>query len=644
MIRTIPLLFISVFSLPAFAVQFSEGNRWTETATDGAIAARGDGITLTWGIVPDGTPSVRGQPSNFIAALDSVYGSGPGGNDLTQRPWFADIQSVFDRYSGKLGVRYVYEPHDDGLPHTVDGQLGVRPDVRITALAPFPFPALGVNNGPNNGGDMTMNSSGAGNPNGFFNNINSLTGIMMHEHAHGLGLGHTKPGCSQPGCSQPGCCLPPTVVQGGGFNGNGPQYDDLLGLHRLYGDALELDGGNDTLGTATNLGSMAIGDGRLRGEHMRDFTVGRTETDILSIDGDTDADVFAFNVTQRAQANIFVRPVGPTYNISNAGQPEITIEGKRQADLKYEVFRSDGLRLFEIDNSGLGLNENYAGMRMDPGQYFVRVSANNDANQFYEIQLQINNTASPIDPNLILQDRFTLSANPTAFGVNSNRLQAGRQRDGLSETLYSERSSGITSATLDGGQVLMTATGRGSAGPSRHFLDLARNFAPELDGELWAMTFDVELMGSGSVNDGWFSLTFNDDVPVGAPFSASAELSLLLRESGQLIARSNNGDDLNTFGSLGTGPYSFEFIVDETGLGDVMSLSVNGNLVFSDEAIDLTNFGRHFGLALHNGGTSAVDSVFSARLDNLEIRIVPEPSMAMVLLVPFLLWGRSRRA
>ena len=123
--------------------KYQLANRWSTTATNGGGLGQGDPTTLTWSFVPDGTGfsggcGVTGEddndPSNLIAFLDARFGAGPGGNDLTQRPWFAHFEKVFDRWEELTGNTYNYEDDDDGADFgggSVGGVLNVRGDVRI---------------------------------------------------------------------------------------------------------------------------------------------------------------------------------------------------------------------------------------------------------------------------------------------------------------------------------------------------------------------------------------------------------------------------------------------------------------------------------------------------------------------------------
>ena len=100
---------------PVDGFTFSDGARWSTTATNGGGLSQGDPTTLTWSIVPDGT-SIFGYngeptaPSNLRAFLNSIYGS--------QAVWLPIFEGVFDRWSELNGVTYVYEPNDDGSAWT----------------------------------------------------------------------------------------------------------------------------------------------------------------------------------------------------------------------------------------------------------------------------------------------------------------------------------------------------------------------------------------------------------------------------------------------------------------------------------------------------------------------------------------------
>ena len=156
------ILFAACFTLLTLittANGYVLNNRWTTTATDGGGLVNGDPTTITWSIVPDGT-GIPGDPSSdLISAFDFAFGDGPGGSDLTQRPWFTYFQQGMERWGELSGLTYVYEPNDDGVNNFgANGILGVRGDVRIGGSnQDGPGSVLAFNAFPN-GGDMSLDT------------------------------------------------------------------------------------------------------------------------------------------------------------------------------------------------------------------------------------------------------------------------------------------------------------------------------------------------------------------------------------------------------------------------------------------------------------------------------------------------------
>ena len=198
--------------------------------------AQGDATTLTWSFVPDGTAILQGcnvpgestAGSDFIAFFDQQFGAGPGGTDLTQRPWFVHFQVVFDRWEELTGITYIYEPNDDGSGYggngAAPGVLGTRGDVRIgghpldgnsSVLACNYFP---------NSGDMIIDTD-----DNFYNsgNILAVRNTISHEHGHGIGFAHSCP-VNQTKLMEPFVSI--------AFDG--PQEDDILAGNRQYGLSL----------------------------------------------------------------------------------------------------------------------------------------------------------------------------------------------------------------------------------------------------------------------------------------------------------------------------------------------------------------------------------------------------------------------
>ncbi|HMP80852.1 MAG TPA: matrixin family metalloprotease [Pirellulaceae bacterium] len=368
------------------------GFRWTQTATNGPGIQRGDPITLTWGFARELTGSTfipnfgpgtgAGANSNLIARMDQIYGSGPGGTNLTLRPWFQHYQSVFNRWSELSGITYVYEANDDGLAfndlNQSQGVLGVRADIRIGGRSiDGNNGVLGFNFYPLNG-EMVIDTNDS-----FFNNTNNnsrrLRNVVAHEHGHGLGFAHVIP-TNQTKLMEPAFT--------GSFDG--PQLDDILALHRNYGDRLEKTNGglgNDTAGTAYYLGSVTNITASI-GNHGSTVQVSPTQSDFVSIDGTTDVDYFRFSVDGKSLVDIVLTPQGPTYNQGPQGGSSAPFNAAAQNDLMLTLFAQDGTTILAHANAtGLGGSEVISYLVNAAGSYFVRVMGSVDAVQLYRLQI-----------------------------------------------------------------------------------------------------------------------------------------------------------------------------------------------------------------------------------------------------------------
>ena len=236
--------------IPDGASGYQLGGTWASSATDAGPLSQGDGLTLTWSIVPDGTfiDDAQAQNSNLVSFLDGILGAGPGGSDLTQRPWFSIFVDAFDRWNELSGVTFVYEAVDDGAAQSgaSTGVLGVRGDMRIAGrFIDGPFNTLAFNYGPGNG-DMVIDTGDAAFYSNTANNSRAFRNTLMHEFGHGLGFGHVFP---QDGSK----LMEPT----NSTLFDGPQLDDILAVQRGYGDANEKMGGNGTAASAPDTGGWS---------------------------------------------------------------------------------------------------------------------------------------------------------------------------------------------------------------------------------------------------------------------------------------------------------------------------------------------------------------------------------------------------
>jgi hypothetical protein len=382
---------------------FRLGGRWNQTATNGSagIGNQGDPVTLTWSFIPDGTAiaGFNGEAasnSSLRSFLDGRFGAGAGGADLTNRPWFQLFSGSFTRWSQLAGLSYAYSPQDDGAsfvsPTNSPGVLGVRGDVRIgghfidgesgsNVLAYNFFPTTG---------DMVIDT---GNP-AFFspnagNNSLGTRNVIMHEHGHGIGLNHLFSNNSNH-------LMEPFISTA--FDG--PQFDDVLGAQRNYGDALEKAGGNNTVATATSVGAVAHGATVSRGTNADDAVIASTETDFISIDDNSDVDVFGFSVAPLSKVTLTLTPKGPTYsegpqNPDGSNGPESPLITSALSNLNLELIGSDGTTvLATAAATGAGFAEIISGFDiLAGGNLFARITGVDDNVQMY--RLDISSAAVP---------------------------------------------------------------------------------------------------------------------------------------------------------------------------------------------------------------------------------------------------------
>ncbi|HMO13744.1 MAG TPA: pre-peptidase C-terminal domain-containing protein [Pirellulaceae bacterium] len=355
----------------------------------------GNPLTLTWGIVPDGTsiPGFNIGPagnSNLIARMDTIYGSGPGGTDLTLRPWFNLYQSVFDRWSSISGLSYIYEPNDNGVAFSSNdtastrGVVGVRPDVRIGGRTIDGNGGVLAFNFFPNVGDMVIDTND-NTYNNTSNNSRTLRNILAHEHGHGVGMSHVITNNS----SQ---LMNPSLNTA--FDG--PQYHDILMAHRGYGDFNEKSFGglgNDVAARATSLGPIADGGSVSIGNSARTFVVAPTATDFVSIDHSNDTDFYSFSVNSPGEVNILLEALGFTYNTApQFGGQTIAFNTLTRSNLILALFDTDGTTQLAIANStSFGGNESIVFDLNGAGTYFIRVTGINNPDavaiktQFYAL-------------------------------------------------------------------------------------------------------------------------------------------------------------------------------------------------------------------------------------------------------------------
>lgn len=409
---------------------FYTAGRWSRTATNSSTGTLGSSITLTWSFAPDGTQIPVGDAnvsSNLLTMLDTNWGVGPGGSDLTQRPWFPIFSRAYDRLSALSGVTYVYEPHDDGHDFeaandpTYRGVLGVRGDTRLGGRS---FEAgssvLAVNFFPDFG-EMMINTDQVSLFHDATNNYRGFRDVLMHESMHGLGVNHVESNSS-------GFLMEPAI----NTSFDGPQLDDLLALHRLYGDVNEKGlGGNDFSVRATPLGVLGAAQSLAVGTLGNSTQILSNQTDFLSIDDDSDTDFFSFTLESRLDVTLSLTPRGVTYAAGPQDGTQLPVNAKKHSDLSLALLGSDGTSTITI----AAANDNPAGVgeqiirQLAPGTYFARVKGANDYVQLYGLNLIGN---QPVGRDLVwsgvagaawdvgITANFSDGAAPTAFYEEDN--------------------------------------------------------------------------------------------------------------------------------------------------------------------------------------------------------------------------------
>ena len=360
------------------------GNRWTSTATDGFVGnIQGTPVTLTWGIVPDGTDinNFAGEagPSNLISFLDEHVGNAadPNVTDLQQKSWFPIFQAPYERWEQVSGLTFNFEENDDGIAlEAGGGVLGVRPDLRISGVNFTNASALAFNSFPNSGDGLidTGNTT-------FFGNSGSsfvrLRNVIAHEVGHGIGFNHVT-------SSDASFLLSPTTSA----QFDGPQFDDILAVHRNYGDVLEKNGGNDSFATATSLGSVSAGDRIAMGLDASETRVGADDIDFYSIDDNSDKDFFQFTLDSRQTISLSVTPQGPTYSMGPEGGTQSVFPSRRSANLAFNLFNGSQDLIVESSSAGFGETELLTNYVLEPGNYFVELGTRSNATQFYRLDLK----------------------------------------------------------------------------------------------------------------------------------------------------------------------------------------------------------------------------------------------------------------
>ena len=367
--------------VPSSGTGSADASRWTVTS-QGPTGLAGRPASLTWSIVPDGTLAFDIENSQFegsdlIAMLDAEFGAGPGGSNLMLRPWFTHINAAFERWDALSGLSFEYEDDDDGSTHggtLAPGQNNVRGDIRLAGVGlDGSSGTLAYSAFPVDGGDQALDTDDAsffGNPSSTFR---QLRNTIMHELGHGLGLDHVVTDAD--------------FLMEASINTlfDGPQHDDLRGIHWFYGDALEKTNngqGNENHTLATNLGTLFTGSSLAIGTSGNGTEIGPDEIDFVSIANPQDDDYFSFTVSEAVRLDVTLTPRGGQY--TQSGTP---FDTTTTSDLALTLFDTNGTSVLSTASSQpAGVVESIDSFVLPAGgQYFVRVDGADPVVQFYEL-------------------------------------------------------------------------------------------------------------------------------------------------------------------------------------------------------------------------------------------------------------------
>ncbi len=532
---------------PSFPGQeYQIGGRWTQTATNANTGSNGTPITLTWGFVNDGLniPGFNGEPaapSVLKAKLNTIYGS--------QAVWQPIFQSVFDRWSVLTGITYVYQNSDDGASFgSAAGALGVRADVRIGS---HPIDGgsnvLAYNFFPN-GADMVIDSDdltiGVGYMSNTSNSSVRLRNVLAHEHGHGLGLNHVDP-VTQSKLMEP---FVSTLF-------DGPQFDDILAIQRSYGDPLEKLGGNNTVGTATNVGAVAVGSSNLATN--------------VSINSSADNDWFRFSVADPRTATITLAPQGVTYNQGPQNGATSPFSPQLESNLGFELRAADGTTILSTLNStAAGVNEVLSNFTLGADTYYIRVFGASNNTQMYN--LLISNVAASAAPDL-----NAISDTGSSSVDNLTRLNNSSPASVLSITLTNV-TAGATVQLLYNNTVIGSAVATGSS-----VVVVTDGLTTLPDGNVTLS--GRQIIGANTVNGGFITVAIDTVAPTASTPTYDREITqditLTFSEAIPTLAASGFSVINNTTGL----PRSVDMVVTSgnTATAQFNAVLVNGNYTFS---------------------------------------------------------------
>ena len=583
--------------LSSCASAYDINNRWTNTKTDGGGLSRGDAITLLWSVVPDGESWSRGGPSDLIDYLD-VGWSVPAANrvpDLTNRPWWAMMDRVYEQYERVSGLTLTYEPEQNS-----DGSdTGKSGDLR-TGGVPFTWEndkggVLADNAFPNNG-DMRIDTYRGSNgvPSFWHTNGAAFRNLISHESGHGVGLSHSDISGAN--------SVMETPLETGFW---GLQFDDVYAFNRLYGDPLEKNGGNDNSATAYDFGRLDPGNSVVLGLDASGSSVNEMDDDWVGIDGNSDEDWFTFFSVDPFAIDVTISPMGPSYTTQEQG----AFNAKQRSDLNFQIIDTDGSNvLTTVDATDIGQVEEIVGFALSAGRYYVRVDGETDLNQFYKIELDVYSSV-PQDLTWIGrfsndweaqgEDNFTAGSGFTFYRAFDNVTF-----DDSGETFVNIPTDLSAGALVFDASIDYTVAGSGGV--------IAGDLTLNGTGSVVLANTGNSYSGGTNVNSGTLIVNSSTGsgtttVADGAVLSGTGTIQGDLQNSGEIHPGTSTGT-LSVFGNatleltseliieLGNGSYDVLDVQGILNLGGDLSVSLIDDFIPSaDQSFDILQFASVFG-------------------------------------------------
>jgi hypothetical protein len=220
-------------------------------------------------------------------------------------------------------------------------------------------------------------------------NYRLFRNVLMHEIGHAFGLDHVV-------SSDAAFLMEPAV----NVSFDGPQIDDIRGLHHLYGDRFEKanqGAGNNSAMTATELGLLPSGTViSLGGDGGYNTIVAPTDTDFLSISGALNPDFYAFEIVEPAYLDVVIAPQGGSFHQQVAGGGELLNDAFASSDLAFSILASDGATLADVNqlpSGGVEMTHNV--FLPSAGKYLIEVTGSREVAQLYALRLSLMRTNVP---------------------------------------------------------------------------------------------------------------------------------------------------------------------------------------------------------------------------------------------------------